>query len=129
MSSAVEHRRFRRASLDAPVVIRPMKADGVEQAAIVTGQAKNVSLAGLYCHVKAPCSLVAGQPVFSSIAFSEEQARLFPFARLLGKGWITRVEPVPSGKRVGESTGTDELLGVTVAFTPDLTALGMLESS
>ena len=128
MSSALEHRRFRRATLDAPVVIRTVEAEGAEPA-IITGQAKNVSLAGLYCHVKSPCSLTAGQPVLSSIAFTDEQARLFPFARLLGKGWVTRVESVTAGKRAGEPAERDALIGVTVAFTPDLTALGMLESS
>ena len=128
MSHTVERRRFRRAGLEAPVVIRAVDTAGSEQAPI-TGQAKNVSLAGLYCHVKAPCPLTIGQAVLSSIAFSEEQARVFPFARLLGKGWVTRVEPVAPGKRAGDLADDDALMGVTVAFAPDLTALGMLESS
>ncbi len=123
MGSALERRRFRRAALEAPVMIRT-------EATTMTGQAKNVSLAGLYCYVKAPCALTAGQQVVSSIAFTEEQARQFPFARLLGKGWVTRIEPVVAGKRAGEAAEGDELMiGVTIAFTPDMTALGMLESS
>ncbi len=131
MRGAIERRRFRRAELEAPVVIRAMDADGAAEQITVTGQAKNVSLAGLYCHVKGPCPFVAGQRVLSSIVFSEEQVRLFPFARVLGQGWVTRVEPVlPGGKGAGDdSSGQGTLVGVTVAFAPDVTALGMLESS
>jgi len=111
------------------VVIRAMNAEGAAEQATVTGQAKNVSLAGLYCHVKGSCALAPGQQVISSISCSEDQARRFPFARVLGKGWVTRVEPVVTGKRVGEPIEDQTLIGVTVAFAPDVTALGMLESS
>lgn len=127
MRGEVERRRFRRATIEAPVVIRATDEKGAE---VVTGHVKNVSLAGLLCHVNAPCSLAPGQAVTSSLSVSEEQARLFPFARLLGRGWVTRVEPIVTGKRAGEPASQDDSpVSVTVAFTPDLTALGMLESS
>ncbi len=124
-----ERRRFRRADVEAPVTLQVIAPAGGEPVTL-TGQAKNVSLAGLLCYVKAPCLLTPGQPVTSSLSVSEEQVRLFPFARLLGRGWVTRVEPIAVGKRAGEPSSNDEsLVSVTIAFTPDLTALGMLESS
>ena len=61
MRGSIDRRRFRRAELEAPVVIRAMNAEGAAEQTTVTGQAKNVSLAGLYCHVKGPCALAPGQ--------------------------------------------------------------------
>jgi len=128
MKTAIERRRFRRAELDVPVTIRPL---GTEEAAemAVTGQVKNVSLAGVYCHVRAPCLLRPGNHVTCSISIPLEQARWFPFSRVQGKGWVVRVEPLPVGRRAGETPAEEPLLGVAVAFMPDVTALGTIFSA
>ena len=127
MRSGVERRRFRRAELEGiPVVIRSLEKPG--NAAPVTGEVKNASLAGVYCQVSAPCSLHPGDSVLSSIDIPSEHARAFPFARLAGKGLVVRVEPLPVGKRAGEVSADEPLLGLAVAFSSDATALGTIES-
>ena len=89
----------------------------------MVGQVKNVSLSGAYCHVKAPCLLKTGEHVVCSIRIPSEQTRRFPFTRILSKGWVLRSEPVPVGRRAGESHD-EQLLGLALAFSPDVTALG-----
>lgn len=125
----MERRHYRRAELDVPVAIHPLKEGGTAQTErAITGQIKNLSLAGLYCYTKAPCPLKAGEQVACAIAIPREQARFFPFTRLTGKGWVVRTESVPMGRRAGESQSEEELMSVAVAFTQDVTALGAVES-
>ena len=118
----MERRRFRRAELDLPVSIRSLAQDG--SADPVIGQIKDVSLAGVYCYVKSPCSLKPEEPVICSVTIPPEQQRVFPFSRLHGKGWVLRVGTVTRGRRAGESQTTEPLVGVAMAFAPDVTALG-----
>lgn len=125
MKTAMERRRFRRAELDVPVSIRPVTQDA--SAEPVTGQVKDLSLAGVFCSTPAPCVLKLGDAVICSIAIPPEQARLFPFTRVLGKGWVTRLEPLPVGRREGERQPEEALLGLAVAFSPDIAALGTIE--
>lgn len=126
MKTGVERRQFRRAEVDVPVAIRAVPHEGASET-LVSGQVKNVSLAGVYCYAKAPCPLKAGDSVTCSLAIPPEQARLFPFTRLVGKGWVVRVEPIQMGRRAGENQTDEELLGLAVAFAPDVTALGAVE--
>ena len=109
MDATIERRLFRRAELDAPVVMRLLATEGVS-AEPMTGQLKNVSLAGFFCHVPASCPLQPGQQVISSVSIPPEHAQAFPFTRLHGKGWVVRRHPI----------------GLAVAFTSDVTALGTL---
>jgi hypothetical protein len=125
MKTAMERRRFRRAELDVPIAIRPMNQDA--SAEPVIGHIKDISLAGALCYTKAPCALKLGEAVICSVAIPPEQARLFPFARVLGKGWVTRLEPLPVGRREGERQPEEALLGLAVAFSPDIAALGTIE--
>ena len=127
MKTAMERRRFRRAELDVPVTIRQANQDHSAGEPII-GQAKDVSLAGVFCYVKAPCQLQVGESVVCSIAIPQEQARWFPFARILGKGWITRIKPIAVGRRGGDriAESEDALLGLVVAFHPDVSALGTI---
>ena len=126
MRSGVERRQFRRAEVDVPVAIRPVSPDEQPANSLITGQVKNVSLAGVYCYAKAPCPLKTGERVACSIVIPPEQTRAFPFARLVGDGWVVRVEPVPAGRRAGENPTDEQVLGLAVAFTPDVTALGTI---
>ena len=123
MDAAIERRLFRRAELDVPVVMRLLAGEG-SPAEPMTGHVTNVSLAGFFCHVQAPCPLKAGQQVVSSISIPREQARYFPFTRLHGKGWVVRLGALPAGRREGELPPEEGLIGLAVAFTPDVTALG-----
>jgi hypothetical protein len=122
MKTAMERRRFRRADLEVPVSIRTL--DQGASAAPVIGQVKDVSLAGLYCYFKDPCPFASGERVACSISVPPEQARSFPFTRLAGKGWVVRREPLQPGRREGESQPGESLVGLAVAFMPDVTALG-----
>lgn len=126
MSASVERRRFRRAELDVPVAIRT----GASQAAAadpIIGRVKDVSLAGVYCHVKAPCALAQGDSVVCSVVIPSEQVRWFPFSRIAGKGSIVRLEPIPKGRRARDNQTEEATVGVAIAFAPDVTALGTIE--
>ena len=126
MKAAIERRRFRRADLDVEVLIRSVK-DGQENGAVIHGQVKNISLAGVWCFVTAPCSLTSGESVTCSIVIPSEQSRWFPFTRLAGKGTVIRLDPITQGRRVGEQADGEPFLGLAVAFSPDMTALGSIE--
>ena len=125
MKSEVERRQFRRAEIDVPVAIRQMSAEPSSPATI-TGQVKNLSLSGVYCYTTSPCALKPGESVSCTVAIPPEQARLFPFTRIAGRGWVVRMDPILSGRRAGENPTTDMLIGLAVAFTPDVTALGTI---
>ena len=125
MKAGVERRRFRRAEVDVPVAIRPGGA-GSASAALIEGQVKDISLAGFYCYMKAPCALKPGDMVSCSMTIPQEQARWFPFTRVVGKGSVMRIEPVPMGRRAGDTPSEEELVGAAIAFTPDVTALGSI---
>ena len=125
MRASVERRRFRRAELDVPVSIRAMGTQVTDTGPIV-GEVKNISLAGVYCHVKASCALTPGQSVLCSVMIPEEQSRWFPFTRVTGKGSVVRLEPVPVGRRAGEEPTDDHLVGMAIAFASDVTALGTI---
>ena len=128
MKTLSERRQFRRAELDVTISIRPIEDDGASSMTVIEGRLKNISLAGALCYVPTPCPLKTGQPVVCSVTIPLEQARLFPFARLNGKGWIVRIAPVATGRRSGDAVQQGEqLLSVAVAFAPDVTALGTLE--
>ena len=126
MKSGVERRQFRRAEIDVPVSIRAVSPQQPSQPTI-TGQVKNLSLSGVYCYTTSPCALKPGESVSCTVAIPPEQARLFPFTRIAGRGWVVRMDPILSGRRAGENPTTDMLIGLAVAFTPDVTALGAVE--
>ena len=118
MSTQAERRRSRRTDLEAPVELRNLElAEAGTSQQAVKGQVKNLSLNGFYCTVVSASSLQPGQRVLSNVAIPREQSRHFPFARMLGRGWIVRVEPTTPSTQVG----------VAVAFDSDATALGTLE--
>lgn len=130
MKTGIERRRFRRADLDeVRVQIRPY-TDGSAEPVLsqpITGQLKNVSLAGFFCYVKQPCELQTGQLIAASIELGPEQRRLFPFSGLFGKGWVIRQDTIARGRRAGELHNDEHLIGLAVAFAPDVAALGMIE--
>ena len=126
MSTVAERRRFRRADLDVTVALRPVGEKGPVGESVI-GQLKDVSLAGLYCYANTPCSLQMRQEVVYALTVPMEQARFFPFTRLGGKGWVVRLEPITSGRRAGETPSAEQLVGVAIAFAPDVTALASID--
>lgn len=126
MKAAVERRRFRRVSLDVPVAIRSL--DHSEPPTETTAQVRDISLAGVYCVAKSPCPLQPGESVVCSVSVPPADARAFPFSRVMGKGWVVRVQPLLAGRREGDTTDEESVLGVAVAFTRNVTALGHMKS-
>ena len=127
MKTLSERRQFRRAELDVTIAIRPIEEEEGASMTVIEGRVKNVSLAGALCYVPTPCPLKTGQAVVCSVTIPLEQARLFPFARINGKGWIVRIAPMAAGRRSGDFAQGEQSLSVAVAFAPDVTALGTLE--
>ncbi len=95
----------------------------------ITGIAKNVSLAGVYCLVDAPCPLQAEDSITCFVTIPPEQARVFPFTRLVGRAWVIRQDPVAESRRAGDLQGEKPKVGLAIAFAPDVTALGTIEET
>ena len=127
MKGTIERRQFRRAELDLSVVIRSLEQKEGTPPTTVTAQVKNIGLAGVYCHLTSPCPFAPGERVISSVCIPATQARFFPFTRIGGHGWVVRVDEVSPGRRAGESTTDQLLLGLAVAFAPDVTALASID--
>jgi hypothetical protein len=109
--------------LEVPVEIRSLESPE-SVSALFTGRASNVSLAGVYALVPASFPLQAGAPVSCSVSIPQPNAKQFPFARVLGKGWIVRV------RRSGQETADEQAeVEVAIAFTGDVTALGTIGAS
>jgi len=126
MRVAVERRRFRRADIGVPIAISPLGQAG-QAAEPITGEVRDVSLAGVYCSVKSPCPLKAGDAVVYSVAVPADDTRIFPFRRLAGRGWVARLEPIPTGRREGEASQAEPEVGLAIAFTPNVTAFASIE--
>ncbi len=109
-----------------PVTIRKRSSASASDGPII-GRAKDVSLAGVYCHVTAPCALAQGDLVTCSVTVPSEQGRWFPFSRLAGKGSVVRLEPIPQGRRAEDNPPEETSVGVAIAFAPDVTALGSID--
>jgi hypothetical protein len=127
MDVTVDRRKARRAEVEVPIQLRlatPQNPDGERS---LMGKVKNVSLTGVYCQVKAPCPLHVGEPVICSVSVPKPQRRYFPFSSLRSRGWVTRLEPLPMGRRHGEVPAGESLLGVGLCFASDVMAFGALE--
>lgn len=114
-----ERRRFRRAELSEsiPVSLRPRA--GEVPPAEITGQVKNISLAGLSCSVPNSCGLQPGDEVSCQVLIPPSNRRNFPFQRILGRGTILRATPDASAAPASTT--------LAVAFMPDVTAFGTIE--
>ena len=132
-SQVIERRQHRRADVEGRVELRSLEASG-QAAAPVVGQADNVSLAGVYVRIPSPVPWRAGTAVTCTVNVPQDATKQFPFARLVATGRIVRVFPpkAPSGKSASstareEEKGADPAdVGVAIAFTSDVTALGTI---
>ena len=114
-ASVIERRRHRRVELPVTVSFRAVEQPSA--AVPIVGHAKDVGLAGVYVVVPGSVPLSAGSAVFYTVEIPAEQQRDFPFSRLMGKGWVVRVQPDQLMEE-GQSG-----VGVAIAFTDDATAL------
>ena len=112
--STIERRHHRRVELPVQV---SFQLRGAENTPKIAGSAKNVGLAGAYLTVPAPFSLAAGTPIMYSVEVAQEHQRQFPFSRLLGTGWVVRVDPQSGGGEVG----------VALAFSGSSTILSTVQ--
>ena len=130
----IERRQYRRAELEVPVTIlvEDASVSSAEEGqkhpetsrTVVKGDLKNMSLAGFFAHVKSPCPLQPNSEVVCSVVIPSDEEVRFPFSRVAGKGWVVRLEPIPTGRRAGETKSSEQLLGIAVAFHPNVSALG-----
>lgn len=121
-TQAVEHRRDRRIDLSAVTVsIRNLESKSPAEHAI-SGQVKDVSLTGLLASIPAAFSLRPGTSVSCEVTVPRESRKQFPFARIIGEGWVVRVQQ-PQDANEGESS-----VEVAVAFAGTATALGAIDS-
>jgi hypothetical protein len=139
--AAIERRQQRRADVKAQIVLRSLDAKPEVEDGVI-GRIVNVSLNGAYAMVPAPVSLKAGSSIAFSVSIPQEASRQFPFVRLLGKGWIIRIDKHPDGQphrrkaahahskesstslNLQDVLGSGEEAGVAIAFTRNVTALG-----
>ena len=120
----MERRRFRRVDLSVPISIR--SGEEAQTKIDLTGQVRDMSLGGCYSYVSGPCELKRHDQIICSLEVPTEQARWFPFARVLGRGWVVRTETIHKRRRAGESPSEEPQTGIAIAFAPDVTALGTI---
>ena len=126
-AQVLERRHFRRMDIDVSVKIGRLDAAADATIEPIVAPAKNISLAGVYCYLKAPSDLAVGDAVMCSINVPPAEAKIFPFARLHSKGWVTRVDQILTGRRAGEIASGEQLVGIAIAFASDATALATFE--
>ena len=126
-AQVLERRHFRRTDIDVSVKIGRLDSDAGTPAEPIVAPVKNISLAGVYCYLKAPTDLKVGDAVMCSVNVPPGEARTFPFARLHSKGWVTRVDQILTGRRAGEIASGEQLVGIAIAFASDATALATFE--
>ncbi len=114
----LERRRSRRATVEAPVVIR--RLDPSKPQVLKDHTTRDVSLAGLYFETEHGDRLSANDIILASIAIPEPQTRAFPFTRLSGRGRVVRVHELST------QDAERKRFGVAVEFMEDLTALSAI---
>ena len=115
---SVERRRGRRASVEAPLLIRRTGAQGSASTEEVT---KNVSLAGVYFETEEGHPYADNEIVMASVSIPESSVREFPFTRLAGRGRVVRIDEVRE-----QEPSRPKRFGIALEFGHDLTALSAI---
>ena len=110
-----ERRRHRRVPL-AVHVLAKRTAMG-ERGVFEAGEARDLSLAGVYFTTSAWRDVQPQEVLTVSIAVPRKQSRDFPFSRLAGRGRVVRVGPAD------DATPEEPRLGIALEFAEDLTVL------
>ncbi len=120
--SGDERRRGRRASVQAPVVIRRASSSG--PAPVVNEEiATNISLAGVYFETTDEHAYQVNEAVITSVSIPESHTREFPFTRLAGRSRVVRVKELPQ-----QEPAQAKRFGIALEFGSDVTALTALPS-
>ncbi len=90
MGDFVEKRRFRRLGLSLPAKIRRISSDGKEE--IQDGATINVSFNGAYVVDVKLKDIRPEDELIISLSVPRDDARDFPFSRLIGKARVVRIE-------------------------------------
>lgn len=118
--ASVELRRGKRASIQAPLLIR---RPGAHSAPSREEVAENVSLAGVYFETEEGHPYASNDIVMASVSVPEERSREFPFTRLAGRGRVVRIEEIAARGESGRKR-----FGIALEFGEDLTALSAIPS-
>lgn len=110
----LERRRGPRANVTAPLVVRHL--DARKNAPTLEHMTRDISLAGAYFETDRPDAFQKDELVLASITIPEHERRAFPFARLVGRGRIVRVQELPPAQGA-------KRFGVAIEFGRDATAL------
>jgi hypothetical protein len=114
--SSDERRRWRRVTLEAPLLIRRLNARGSVPEREYRSQ--DISLAGVYFETEELNTLAVNEVVMTSVSIPEPQRRTFPFTRLAGRGRVVRIKELPL-----EDDSGRKRFGVAIEFGHDVTAL------
>ena len=117
----VDRRRGRRASVQAPLLIRRIGTRDVKS--VQEKLATNISLAGVYFETEEKTPYALNEIVLASVSVPESQTREFPFTRWAGRARVVRVD-----EKSEQGTGGRKRLGVALEFGEDLTALTAIPS-
>ncbi len=120
----IEWRQHRRAEVEAPIEIRGL--DIQESMRFVTGQTKNVSLAGCYAIVPAPFPFPVGASIYCAITIPRAAMKYLPFSRIMGSGHVVRIEVVRTEADSQQESSGNLRVGLGIAFSRDVTALGTM---
>ena len=112
---SIERRRGRRVSLEAPVLIRVVGAQG--QGSFKQEIIKNISLAGCYFETDEADAFRVDEAVITSVSVPAAERKNFPFTRLAGRSRVIRVTPLPPGDDGRKRSG------VAIEFSDEMTAL------
>ena len=112
----VERRRERRATLEAPLLLRRLGTPPSQS--FEERVTKNISLAGVYFELEGEDLYGVNEPLLTSVSIPEAKQREFPFTRVAGRGRVVRVEELPP-----EGAGPRRRVGVAIEFSSDVTML------
>ena len=118
---SAERRRGRRVNLEAPLLIRHLKAEtGIPFTQKVIG---NVSLNGVYFETDDSDPYTVNDEVMASVSIPESQRRIFPFTRVAGRSRVVRVSELGHQPTTGQKR-----IGVALEFGDNVTALTAIPS-
>ena len=90
VSDFVEKRRFKRLDLSLPMKLRRISSDGKEE--VVEGATANISYYGAYVVDIDLKNIKPNDNLHITLSIPRDEARDFPFSRIIGKAKVIRAE-------------------------------------
>lgn len=91
----VNHRRWPRVRLTAPVQLSTGAAESGTAVPIYTAQSRDVTTGGIYVTINECPPVAVGDFLVVSVLIPREDRRSFPFSRIVGLCRVVRVEEIP----------------------------------